>query len=506
MLITLFKIDTNLISEDTLGYLHDLVHSTTTKITERSKAITCLCELYLSPEAAKMVELKDVIAKTLGRPVEDAKVRELIVKKCSDILLKNGLDENILKIFLNFYNDTKDGVREKVAERLQAIICSSIDFVTEETVNILGMLTRDRVSIKVRLAAIRSIATIFKTHRAHSDLPLLKQLLRSLLEVYWAFARSKQAKDLTELEESGRIEIMMAFQTLIVGGDSVEPEERAVNLSRMWLDEDGHFEKFIRSMFIDLYAMRKPFERTLELIADETVEEGRIEESFRSTIDYTCVKAKDSMNESIMKVMLQNENLLDIGRKITYLEMPVKSRIKNQKKFIDAIRTADSSINLTAISELCQRSTDCVMEPKVIIKLFKLLSETTDERKKLRTMNLINYFSNTHEYSFANLDVFEIVISFLEKKESTKEMLILLKNIGGLLSEVYQGRKDAEGVEDEDLDLSILKTLSSYLEEIIEGDDNKLSKVRLLCQISRKEVTIKLRYCLACNCCDDFRW
>ena len=157
--------------------------------------------------------------------------------------------------------------------------------------------------------------------------------------------------------------------------------------------------------------------------------------------------------------------------------MPVKSRLKNQKKFIDSIRSADSTINLTAISELCQRSTDCVMEPKVIIKLFKLHSETIDENKKQRTMNLINYFSNTHEYSFANLDVFEIVISVLEKKESTKEMLILLKNIGGLLSEVYQGRKEAEGVEDEDLDLSILKTLSSILEEIIEDDDNKLSKV-----------------------------
>ena len=477
-MITLFKIDANLINEDTLGHLHDLVHSTTTKTTERSKAITCLCELYSSREAAQMPELRDLIVKALLQPVEDAKIRELVVKKCSDILLKSGLDENerILKIFLNFYNDTKDSVREKVAERLQAIICSSIDFVTEETVNILTLLTRDRVSIKVRLAGIRSTETIFKTHRAHFDSPLLKELLLKLLEVYWSFARSKQAKDLTELEESGRIEIMMAFQT-IVGGDSVEPEDRAINLCRMWLDKDDKFEKFIRSMFIDLYAMRKPFERTLELIADETVEEGRIEESFRATMDNTCIKAKDNMNESIVKAVLQNDNLLEIGRKITYLEMPVKSRIKNQKKFIDSIRSADSTINLTAISELCQRSTDCVMEPKVIIKLFKLHSDTTDESRKLRTMNLIIYFSNTHEYSFANLDVFEIVISVFEKKESTKEMLILLEKIGGLLSEVYQGRKEAEGVEDEDLDLTILKTLTSILEEIIEGDDNKLSKV-----------------------------
>lgn len=424
-----------------------------------------------------MDELKEVILGALGRPVEDAKIRELIVKKCSEILLKNGPDEKILKVFLNFYNDTKDVVREKVAERLQTIMSSSIEFVTEETVKILNLLATDRVSIKVRLAGIRSIANVFKTHRAQSEMPLLKQLLRKLLEVYWAFARLKKSKELTELEESGRIEIMMAFQTLIVGGDSVDPEERAVNLSQMWLDDDLTFEKFMRSIFIDLYAMRKPFERTLELIADETVEEGRIEESFRSTLDMTSIKAKDSMNESIMKVMLHNENLLDIGRKMTYLEMGVKSRVKNQKKFIDSVRSADSTINLTALSELCQRSTDFIMEPKVIIKLFKLHSETSDKAKKLRTMEMINYFSVTHEYSFANLDVFEIVLSVLEKKESTKEMLILLKNIGGLLSEVYQGRKEAEGVEDEDLDLSILKRLSTDLEEIIEGGDSKLSKV-----------------------------
>ena len=482
MLLTLFKIDHNLISEETVKHVLELVHSNTTKVAERSKALSCVCELYSSEKLPS--EIKNLIIKALSHPVDDPKVREMVVKKCSDVLLKNGPDEKILKLVLNFYNDVKDNVRETVAERLQAIMSSSVDFITEESVKILSTVSTDRVSLKVRLAGIRSIAHVYKTHRSQSHLPLMKELLRQLLKVYWSFAMSKGSKgELTDSEESGRIEIMMAFQTVIVGGDSVDAEERAVNMTNIWLDDDPQIEKIIRRMLLELYSMRKPFERSLEMIMDQSVEEGPIEESIKSSLNATCVKAKDSMNESLMKVMLQNDNLLDIGRKMTYLEMSVKQRVKSQKKFIESVRSADSTINLTALSELCKRSTDCIMEPKTVIKLFKLHSNSTEEAKKERILNLINYFSTTHEYSFANLEVFEVVVSVLEKGDTVKEMLLLLKNIGSLLNQVYEGRKQAEEDENAELDLSILNRFCSVLEDLIQGDDYKLSKVRTLSQL-----------------------
>ena len=123
------------------------------------------------------------------------------------------------------------------------------------------------------------------------------------------------------------------------------------------------------------------------------------------------------------------------------------------------------------------------MEPKTVIKLFKLHSNSTEEAKKERILNLINYFSTTHEYSFANLEVFEVVVSVLEKGDTVKEMLLLLKNIGSLLNQVYEGRKQAEEDENAELDLSILNRFCSVLEDLIQGDDYKLSKVRTLSQL-----------------------